>query len=512
MDAQRLKSRAQGFFGAFTPQQIVIVGVLGVLALVAMIWFMSWISKPSYTTLTAGLTPEQARTVTDALTEQQIAYRLGDGGTSVQVKAADVGQARLAVGNSNGGAGGVVGFEIFDKSSFTQSDLQQQVALQRAIQGELTRSIMAMDGVTSATVHLAVPTQRLFQRDQKPTQAAIMVASRNTLSESQVEAIVRLVSSSVPGLEPSNVAVTDTKGRVLTQGGTSSSAAGDRQLAQTQAYELALAARAESMLAEVFGPGKVLVRVTADMNFNQEEKVTTQYLDDPKAVKESQTIENFTGAGNPPGGVIGVEGQVAGNGEATNNQYERSETGRESVVSSEVTRAITAPGTVRRLSVAAIIDEGIANAPDVGDVEQLVRAAVGIDDARNDVVAVQAVAFDEEQQQALEAAREAAEAAAGAGAPMPIFDYVRMGLGGVMLVLVALFLRRGLRTQVDTIDLDQARVLALDSGDARAIGAGNDRIDLSNGTSQVPMELRLIDQDPDQVATLLRSWIADRRR
>jgi flagellar M-ring protein FliF len=503
MDVTQLRNRMDTLRRSFTTSQLVIIGVLVVVAGVAMLTFMKWVSQPSYSVLVSGASSEETKAVIEELDKAGIDYKLTGNGTTVMVKSGDLGDARLNVSGTDAGAR-TVGLELFDEQSFTSSDFQQRIGYQRALQGEITRALLQMDGITSATVQLAMPTERLFTKDQQAVAASVLIGTSRNLSDSTVQSIVQLVSSSVPGLDPANVTVSDTSGHLLSAEG----AGTEDMVTMTNQYELTLASKAESMLAQVYGPGKVVVRVAASLNFDETHRESTTYAPETATpVNESEVTETYSGTGTPPGGTAGVTG-AEGTSDSTTNEYERIETSSQSVVDQVVEKATQAPGTVERLTAAAIIDETLQPAPDTQTVRDLVAAAIGVDEARGDDVVVQSLPFDANAQQAIE---DAAAGAASSGTS-PIVDYARLGGGAVVLLLVAFFLWRGLGTKRD--EHDGRGELALTAAQPRSVAAGRsvypDEIDLRDGGA-IPNELRMIDSAPDELATLLRSWVADRR-
>jgi flagellar M-ring protein FliF len=502
MEADALRSRLKGIRSSVSNGQLAILGVLTVIALVAVMWFVSWVSAPSYRVLAAGQTPEETNTIVEQLDADGIAYKLSNGGTTIMVKEADLSKAKLGV-SSVSGAATVAGLELFDKQGFTTSEFQQRVDYQRALQGELTRAILKIDGVRSATVQLAIPAERLFKKDEQAVRASVLVGTSSALPANAVTSIVELVSAAVPGLDASNVTVTDTRGRVLASGNV---AAGqeDTRTERTADYELALASKAESMLAQVYGPGRVTVRVTADLDFDAKSTERTTYeADNAIPVRQSQSSETYTGAGTPPNGVVGVEGQVTGNTNGGENTYTREDVATESVVASSVERTTTAPGSVRTLSAAAVVDSAIDPQPDPENIRALISAASGAKDDR-DTIVVQSMQFDE-------AAEEGLDGAAGAGstAPSPLMNYVRTGVGAVVLLFVLLFLRKSLKTTTEPVDMTQAAIAAARDSSGRR----DPSVYSLDGASpmNIPSELKLLDAEPEALANALRSWVADRR-
>lgn len=531
-------ARASGYMRSFSGQQLAIIGVLGVLTLVAAFAFFSWISAPSSRVLATGLTPSEANEMVETLNGAGISYELTDGGSTIVVPEAAIADANLALAGAGIGTTSVVGYEIFDNQSFTTSDFQQQIGYQRAIQGELTRAIMAMDGIDYASVQLGMPADRLFTEDQQAVTAGILVEG-DRISEGTVEAIVQLASSSVPGLTAEEVTVTDTRGNVLTGPGASSGGR-STQLEMTQAYETMLAARVESMLNQVYGPGAAVVSVTADLSFDESETETIDYLNEPIVIRESLSEETFTGQSEDAAGVVGVEGAEQGIADNGTTDYEASENIREQVVDSVTTRERLAPGRVERLAVAVMVDENPilgfeplpadapedaepepieAPAPDEAEINALVTAALGLQvDPANpagDQLDVLLVDFPDLTPEQASAATEVADAAGGPPAGSPIFGYLRVAFGAIVLLLALFFLRKGLSATSEPIDPTTVAGALAAGGPRSGSGAAGELggVDVSAELAQLgmPTELRLIDQEPDQVATLLREWVADRR-
>jgi flagellar M-ring protein FliF len=500
MDVNALRARLQNIRSSVSNVQLAMMGVMSVIALVMVVWFYGWVSAPSYRVLVSGQSPDETKSVIAQLDTESIAYKLTNDGTTVMVKEADLSKAKLSASTATGSAT-VAGLELFDKQGFTTSEFQQRVGYQRALQGELTRAILSINGISSATVQLAMPPERLFTKDQEAVHASVLVGSAAPLSDSTVTSIVQLVAAAVPGLDPGNVTVTDTRGRVLASG-TVAPGGEDTRSDKTANYELTLASKAESMLAQVYGPGRVTVRVTADLDFDTKSTETTTYQPDSSVpVRKSSSTETFSGSGSPPNGTVGVEGSTGGSSSA-DNSYSKEEASEENVVASSVEKTTSAPGGVKSLSAAAIVDDSLTPAPDPAQIKSLIAAAIGAKDDRDNIV-VESVTFDEKVKSDLEAAA----TATAPGPASPLFTYIRMGVGGLVLLLVLLFLRKSLKTTSEPIALpDGSAPAARRPADSKSVFA-MDEIDMRG----MPSELRLLDAEPDALATALRSWVADRR-
>jgi flagellar M-ring protein FliF len=500
MDVEALRKRIDELRSSVTNAQLAMIGALSVIALVAVFWFYGWVSQPSYRVLSSGQTAEVTTQITDQLDKDGISYKLSNGGSTIMVKESDFDKAKVGV-STTPGAATIAGLELFDKQGFTTSEFQQRVDYQRALQGEITRAVLKFDGITSATVTLAIPEDRVFAKDSKPVRASVLVGSNATINSSTISSIVELVSAAVPGLDAANVTLTDTRGQVLSSssGGPSGD---DKRADQTSAYELALTAKAESMLAQVYGAGRVSVRVSADLDFDSKSTdVTTYDAASAVPVRKTTSVEVFTGSGAPPNATAGVLGGTDSSTSSDANQYRKDDVSEESVVASSVEHTTTAPGGVKSLSAAAIVDSTLDPAPDPDAIKALISAAIGAKPDRDSIV-VQSVAFDEKAKSELAAAATVGASAAAS----PLLTYIRMGVGGVVLLLVLLFLRKSLKTTSEPVAIPaEERPAARPAIDSTVFDLNE--IDARG----IPSELRLLDADPDALANTLRSWVADRR-
>jgi len=295
MDAAALRARVTGALKSFSPGQLAVMGMLGLAVLIGGMTFMKWASTPSYSVLFSGLEAKDANDVVTKLKSEGVPYKLVSDGSAIMVPQGKVYDLRLSMSAQGLPKGSVVGYEILNNQGLTTSEFSQQINYQRAIEGELTRTLMAMRGIDSASIHLAIPKDDLFtDNNQQPT-AAVLVKTSNTLSDDAVDSIVHLVASSVPGMKPESVTVADTNGNVLSN--TSGTAGGStRELKLTQQYQTNLATSANAMLTQVFGAGHAIVRVSAQLNYD--EKSTTKDIYDPKsqvAVHEQNSSETFKG-------------------------------------------------------------------------------------------------------------------------------------------------------------------------------------------------------------------------
>ena len=220
-DIKRLLERGRAVLADFTAGQKTVTALVVVGLIVGAYLFSGWASKPSYTPLFSNLAASDASAITDKLTAAKEPYKLADGGSTILVPQKDVYQLRLDMAKANLPTGGVSGYSLLDKGGITTSQFQQNVEYQQALEGELTKTIEAIDGVNAAVVHVVLPSNDVFTDDSSKPTASVLVTTdpSKPLGASQVQAIVHLVASSVEGLDPNNVTVADSQGDILSVAG-----------------------------------------------------------------------------------------------------------------------------------------------------------------------------------------------------------------------------------------------------------------------------------------------------
>src|SRR5258707_512685 len=231
VDVDRLKDQGRRFVDGFTAGQKAMT-VLGVIAVVfAGMTFMSWAAKPDYAPLYTGLSSQDAGAVTTALDAQHIKYQITGGGGTIMVSRKDVDKTRIDLSAKNIPAGGD-SFVLLDKQGITTDQFTRNIDYQRALQGELAKAIESISGVSAATVTLTIPQQTVFvgSNEDKPTAAVLVKTTGNALSGDAVNAIVHLVASSIPNMNPDDVTVADASGSVLHAPGMDTQLGGTSQL------------------------------------------------------------------------------------------------------------------------------------------------------------------------------------------------------------------------------------------------------------------------------------------
>ena len=290
-------------------RKISLILLIGV-TIVGCVLLVNWATQPEFGVLYSDLEPEDAGDVLASLKENKIPFKLVSNGRSVLVPQDMVQEARLNLAAKGLPRGSAVGFELFDNSKLGMTEFAQNVNFQRAMQGELARTINGFKEVESSRVHLVMQPKSLFVEDQKPATASVVLKLRpgKWLNQDQVDGIVHLVSSGIMGLEPENVTVVDNMGKVLSgakdEGGIKQ--AGSYQLEYREKIERNLENRITSMLEKTVGADKAIVRVSCRVNYKKHEKTEELYYPENQVVRSEQvyqTANQQTGADSTGGGI-----------------------------------------------------------------------------------------------------------------------------------------------------------------------------------------------------------------
>src|SRR4051794_15761246 len=490
---------------------------IAALGIVAVLFFMLRLaSAPSYTMLSSGLSPADAGKVTAALDEQGIGYDLRANGTSVAVEKAQVGPARIALAGAGVevSGGDQQGFELFDQQKLGASDFQQKVTYQRALEGEIGRTVEQVDGVTGAQVQLVLPEDSLFADQETPATAAVMLTGASAgLEPGAVRGIAQLVASSAKGLKTDNVTITDGAGQLLWPQGddvTGGAVGGGKQAAQTR-YERQRQASLDALLLQTLGAGKARVQIKADLNVD---KPTRQHLSvDAPAVPQKQTkeTERLRGGGATAGGTAGTGGNIptysagaAGGG--ANSNYNRKSDTVENVVPKTVIKTDVAPGAVNNLKLALVVDKSVAPA-DFTAIQSAIKGASGFDTKRGDVFQAAQIPF-------------AKAAAAPKAGPVPVTmlgPLKWVGLGLATLVFMFLMSRQLKRREGETLaspswltEIEQPVTLAeLESPMTSAPSQPTLVLPPREQDQSAQALEQLMRREPERVAAHVKQWMAD---
>ncbi|MBI9074732.1 MAG: flagellar M-ring protein FliF [Desulfatibacillum sp.] len=510
--------RIAEIFQAMSPGRRIslIVVLAGLVVAFGMMFF--WAGTPEYQVLFAQLSQEDAGKIVSKLQEQRIPYQLAQGGTAVLVPGENVYELRLSLATEGLPKGGSVGFEIFDETSFSTTEFVQKLNYQRALQGELARTIGQFNEVRSAKV-LIVPTKdTVFVETTSPATASVLLELSGPLVNSQVSGIVNLVANAVEGLSSDQITVVDTTGKVWFKGageGDDAALAASGRLEMQQQTEDRLAKHVQSMLEQIVGAGKAIVRVRAEMDFDQEEYSEETYDPDTVVIRSQQrrtedtvkelpggsTVNTLSGPGVAGAGATG-QSRTQKQDEVTNNEINK--------VQRHVTKVLP---SITRLSIAAVLD-GTYQASTAADgatttqyvprtvdelkkFESIVKNAMGYSEDREDQVTVSSFQF---------VALPGADMAA-TEAPNAMLKYLNLygkwGLLVLLMLLTFVFVVRPILKSVKPPEPEAAETPALAHEEMALLPAAVEQIEISLRARQLATD------HFEKTEQLVRGWLGE---
>ena len=395
---------------------------------VAGIIFVSkWANQPDYAILYSDLQPTDAAAIVEKLKAQKIKYEIRADGNTIAISPPEmVHELRMTMAADGVPKGGTVGFELFDTTSLGTTTFVEKLKFIRALQGELERTITSLDSIASARVHITQPEKTVFAKNASKPTASVMLKLKgnNELDKKQVKGIQNLVAGSVEGLEKDQVTIIDVYGNLLTpkDEGEDMMGAEATRLQYQQEVERGYVQRIEQMLQKILGPGKVIARVTADMDFTATEREEESYDPGSQVIRSERSINQGVTTADR-GGVPGIVSNVpqgkdpnilAPKGTGGDESQSHSESVKNYEVSKALTKSSLARGKLVRLSAAVLVDgtyEVVAGAPapaagteapkvfkaldpeTISGIESVVKSAVGYDGARGDSITVENIPF-----------------------------------------------------------------------------------------------------------------------
>jgi flagellar M-ring protein FliF len=514
----------------------------------ALIGFFAFVimrvTTPQMTTLFTDLSLEDSSAVIKDLERQAIPFEIRNDGAVIMVPKDKVTRLRMKLAEGGLPKGGGVGYEIFDKSdALGTTSFVQNINHLRALEGELARTIRAIDRVQAARVHLVLPERPLFSRETPEPSASIVVRVRGTLEPQQIRAIRHLVASAVNGLKPQRVSIVDEAGQLLADGasGATDNAIGDDRRAS---FERRMRNEIEAIVSSVVGAGRARVQLTADFDYNKITQTSDRFDPEGRVLRSSQTREE-SNATTENNGQVTVNNELPGNQQnnAANarDQSRKTEETNNYEISRTTKTEVTEAGRVNRISVAVLVDGSYAK-NDKGEmvyqerskeqldrIAALVRSAIGFDQKRGDQVEVVNLRFAE------------SPAVAPFAEPAGLFGILQftkddvmyvIELGVMMLLgLVVLFMvirplvKRILVAEVIPSPASDAGIPALTDGNAQAAGAtGQNLVPGFNNTAQlidvaqvqgqvhaqsVHRVGELADRNPNETVAIVRQWLSE---
>lgn len=507
------------FFALPPPKRWVVAGVAAI-SIAAFALLIMVANKTDYKPLFTNLTIEDAGEIVGKLKEQKIPYQLSNDGRIILVPSDKVYDLRLSLASDGLPQGGGVGFEIFDRKNFGMTEFVQKLNYQRALQGELARTISQISGVEQTRIHLAIPEKSLFSEGEKPPTASVVLKMKGNraLRESEVQGIVHLVASSIEGMDTEHVTVIDSRGKVLSKGDggiDTASRMTSAMLENQKNYEKNAEERLQSLLDKALGSGRSAARVSAAFDFKQVEKYEEKYDPESAAVRSEQRSEEKSGLANAASGVPGVQtnlGRTAPGSASANGSGSKSDETLNYEISRQTARIIEPVGNLSKISVAVMVDgkydgtgAGKKYVPrsqeEIQQLESLVKGAVGFNPQRGDQVTVINIPFEGAEEVPV-------EQPAWWESPyfFSLLKNVLIGLG--FLALIFLVIRPLLKLMKQSGQIDyQAFALNEGAGGERQLAANPQRVQLEG---KMASQMELVDKvrnDPYQAAQIIQNWL-----
>ncbi len=514
------------------------------------IFLMLRFSQPQLEVLYTDLTFDDSLQVVKKLEGMNIPHEIRQDGSIILARKNQVLRLRLELAVSGLPAGGSVGYEIFDKAdTLGATSFVQNINRVRAIEGELVRTIRALQKVSMARVHLVLPKRKLFARDAREPSASIVIKTRGKLDAGQIKAIQHLTASAVDGLKPSRVSIVDETGRLLATGRGDETQAGGGELDErNRSVEQRMRNEVEDIVARIVGDGRVRVRVSAEMDYSKITETTDVYDPDGQVVRSTQSREETSNATTPTGNdSVSVGNELpAANGPAGGDGSQQENTNKnEEVVNFEISRTtkteVAEGGRIKRLSVAVLVDgiyqknaSGVVNysprpKAQIDQITALVRSAIGFDKDRGDQVQVVNLRFAEIQAPALaDIGPQGWLDTMKSLSKADYFTIAELTVIGIMSLLVLMLVVRPLVRRILTPEAPTPNMKALTADDAQVpqlTGPDGESLSLTDARNQTLEALdsaravgkvqakamedvgETVQNNPEEAVSIVRDWI-----
>jgi len=499
-----------------------IIIAISALVLITSFIFIIFSSGPEYQVLFNQLDPVDANAIIEELEGQGIDYQLRDAGRTILVPANLVYKTRLNMAGQGLPTQGVVGFEIFNQNSFGATDFERNVNYYRALNGELSRSIQALDAVEYARVQITAPRESLFIEEEKSAEASVLLKliPDYNISREQIKSIAKLVSSAVPGLEPENVTIVDTAGNLLSDLLKEDEMQGFNQRLTMSQFELQTQLSNQirndltRLLARVLGPDNFTAQVKVKLNFDQREvesRLFSPVVGDEGIIRSQQERrENYQGSIADATGVPGTTSNIPqyqsieGGGET--GSYSSYEAITNYEINEVVERRVYSPGNIESIATAVIINNRIQE-EDLDKLRSAIEAAVGYNPERGDTLMVTSLNFDKSLEEEI-ALAQASEAEAQRQRMLIYAGLIAFIFIILFTLSLVLFRRRRVEEEMPEHVLD---LLVDDTLDEEiAVGLETELTDEQKKRREILKQLtELINEQPEEVTQIIKSWLLD---
>ncbi|NLZ93269.1 MAG: flagellar M-ring protein FliF, partial [Firmicutes bacterium] len=471
--------------------------------------------KPRFSPLFTGLEPVSAGKITAKLQELGIPYELDNQGQTILVQEDKVYDLRIQLASDGTLAEGSAGFELFDQTKLGATDFERHLNYQRALQEELRRTIVRLEAVEQARVHLTLPEPSVFITETAAPSASIVLKLNpfTQLEQNQIRGIMQLVAGSVENLLPEAITIIDTHGNLLSDFddvdySAQIADATLKQLEVRRAFEKELEQRVQRLLDKVLGPGQAIAMMTAELDFNSQESTVISYAED--GVPRSQTVKRETWVGSGAiGGEAGTDSNIPGYvlpEDSENGAYEKVEETTNYEISETTQKQIMAPGRLLKLHTAVVVNDknGTITPQQVAQIRNTVAAAVGYQPERGDQIDVQGMNFNTEAQEAAEKEMRQARQRER------LEQYIRNGALGLAGFLILLVISRILgKRRERMLDAELAELPTLPDGGAEALMYAEINEEADDESSLNQQVRKVAEKEPEMAAFLIRTWLAE---
>ncbi|MFZ5648336.1 MAG: flagellar basal-body MS-ring/collar protein FliF [Bacillota bacterium] len=517
MNLGQLLARFGERWRSFNQSQKVLAILAAIGVLTALIVLSQVVFKTPYAPLFTGLDPKDAGKISEELKKEKIPYKVTNQGKTIEVPENVVYETRIKLASSGALYSSGIGFELFDQKKFGVTEFEQQVGYQRALQEELRRTIVQVEAVEQARVHLVMPKKSLFLNDQTEPSASIALKLKPTakISGENVRGIVELVAGSVEGLKPENIHVIDMQGNSLSDG----LKLGDKSANLTKvamdryeirrAYEKEMETRIQGMLRQILGPGMAVAMVTAELDFDQQQYKAITY-DKGQVLSEHNIAETGSGPGGSSG-VPGTDSELPGRsipasgGGGGGSSFSRQENTTNYQIPSKEETVVKSPGSPKRLSVSVVLNGNYSQAQ-LQQVHDMVSAAIGFNSARGDQINVSSMAFDDSDKKDL-----GAEMAKQKAMEEERDRYIMMAAVGlsvvILLLLLISYIKRQRRLRAER--LEELRRLEEEAERKALLEAGDVKIEVPRIATRQDEVRDLASENPEGVAEILKLWMKE---
>lgn len=514
MDLASLLNKLKDKWKSYTKNKKVALIVFFVGAIIGVSYLLVYLTTPKYDVLFYNMEPKDASAVIAKLKEKKISTKVSN--NNVYVPEDQVEELRMEMLSSVTFTGSSTGFELFDTSKFGITDMEMKINYQRALEGEIERTIKSFSEIESARVHLVLPDDSGFVKDTSSSKASVTLNLKtgSELSNEQVKAIVALLSGSVKNLKKEKVEVIDNHMNLLTEesGDTSGAISSQKQQSVKRTFEVSLEESISSMLQAIYGKDKVRVNIFADLNFDSNQKDIIKF-DPVGVIKSQQKIIDGQAAGTGDTSSSPVDNNMNNtSGDTTTGTTGRTETITNFEVGKTEEKIIKAPGAINKISTSVAIDGNI-NEDTKNIIKNLVQGAIGYDLVRGDTLYIEGIAFNTEAKDAAQKDIDELNALKISEAKTQLYKkYAIAGGSGVLFLVFLISLIKMLKSSKSKNE-EKDEFIFKDTVVAETIIPKSINLEFTSEKEHLENEIKsYASKKPEQVIDIVKSWLSEDER